>query len=34
MIFFQACVQIFVKLIKDWCGNPSNEDKVPSKSYF
>ncbi|KAF3323439.1 exportin-T-like protein [Carex littledalei] len=30
----KACVQIFIKLIKDWCGNPSSEDKLPGFRSF
>ncbi|XP_073105728.1 exportin-T-like isoform X2 [Elaeis guineensis] len=30
----ELCVQIFVKLIKDWCSNFSGEDKVPGFRRF
>ncbi|KAE8708729.1 Exportin-T [Hibiscus syriacus] len=30
----KACVQIFVKLIKDWCASPSGEEKVPGFKSF
>ncbi|KAJ4815479.1 Exportin-T [Rhynchospora pubera] len=30
----KACVQIFVRLIKDWCGNSSSEDKLPGFRNF
>ncbi|KAA0059396.1 exportin-T [Cucumis melo var. makuwa] len=30
----KACVQIFIKLIKDWCVWPSGEEKVPGFQSF
>ncbi|GMI93678.1 PAUSED [Hibiscus trionum] len=30
----KACVQIFVKLIKDWCASSSGEEKVPGFKSF
>ncbi|XP_022715279.1 exportin-T-like isoform X3 [Durio zibethinus] len=30
----EACVQIFIKLIKDWCGGPYGEEKVPGFQSF
>ncbi|GMI77867.1 PAUSED [Hibiscus trionum] len=30
----KACVQIFVKLIKDWCASSSGEEKVPGFKNF
>ncbi|XVE88621.1 hypothetical protein DITRI_Ditri19aG0084300 [Diplodiscus trichospermus] len=30
----KACVQIFIKLIKDWCGRPYGEEKVPGFQSF
>ncbi|KAG1342623.1 Exportin-T [Cocos nucifera] len=35
MLLRKLCVQIFVKLIKDWCTNSNGEDKVPGfRSYI
>ncbi|XP_010939902.1 exportin-T isoform X1 [Elaeis guineensis] len=34
MLLRKLCVQIFVKLIKDWCSNFSGEDKVPGFRRF
>ncbi|XP_010937337.1 exportin-T-like isoform X2 [Elaeis guineensis] len=35
MLLRKLCVQIFVKLIKDWCTNNNGEDKVPGfRSYI
>ncbi|XP_021890966.1 exportin-T-like [Carica papaya] len=30
----KACVQIFIRLIKDWCDRPNGEDKVPGFQNF
>ncbi|XP_077240947.1 ARM repeat superfamily protein isoform X2 [Tasmannia lanceolata] len=30
----KACVQIFIRLIKDWCVKPSGEEKVPGFQSF
>ncbi|XWS18812.1 hypothetical protein CRYUN_Cryun32bG0077100 [Craigia yunnanensis] len=30
----EACVQIFIKLIKDWCAKPYGEEKVPGLQSF
>nr|XP_009779658.1 PREDICTED: exportin-T isoform X2 [Nicotiana sylvestris] len=30
----KACVQIFIKLIKDWCARPYGEEKVPGFRSF
>ncbi|CAA0331378.1 unnamed protein product [Arabidopsis thaliana] len=30
----KACVQIFIKLIKDWCAEPYSEEKVPGFQNF
>ncbi|XP_075107327.1 exportin-T-like isoform X2 [Nicotiana tabacum] len=30
----KACVQIFIKLIKDWCARPYGEEKVPGFQSF
>ncbi|KAK4410472.1 Exportin-T [Sesamum angolense] len=30
----KACVQIFVRLIKDWCTDPNGEEKVPGFRSF
>ncbi|MBA0695622.1 hypothetical protein Goari_002235 [Gossypium aridum] len=30
----KACVQIFIKLIKDWCAKSSGEEKVPGFKSF
>lgn len=30
----KACVQIFIRLIKDWCAEPYGEDKVPGFENF
>ncbi|EOA33575.1 hypothetical protein CARUB_v10019717mg [Capsella rubella] len=30
----KACVQIFIKLVKDWCAKPYNEEKVPGFQNF
>ncbi|XP_010471283.1 PREDICTED: exportin-T [Camelina sativa] len=30
----KACVQIFIKLIKDWCAKPYSEEKVPGFQNF
>ncbi|KAG1366368.1 exportin-T [Cocos nucifera] len=34
MLLRKLCVQIFVKLIKDWCSNFNGEDKVPGFRSF
>ncbi|KAK8484954.1 hypothetical protein V6N13_023737 [Hibiscus sabdariffa] len=34
MVTRKACVQIFVKLIKDWCASSSGEEKVPGFKSF
>ncbi|KAF3452025.1 hypothetical protein FNV43_RR08121 [Rhamnella rubrinervis] len=30
----KACVQIFIRLIKDWCAKPQGEEKVPGFKKF
>ncbi|CAA2996216.1 exportin-T isoform X1 [Olea europaea subsp. europaea] len=30
----KSCVQIFIRLIKDWCGRPCGEEKVPGFQSF
>ncbi|TQD80341.1 hypothetical protein C1H46_034097 [Malus baccata] len=30
----KACVQIFIRLIKDWCAMPNGEEKVPGFQSF
>ncbi|EXB23808.1 hypothetical protein L484_009569 [Morus notabilis] len=30
----EACVQIFIRLIKDWCAKPLSEEKVPGFQNF
>ncbi|KAL4387900.1 hypothetical protein GQ457_09G005180 [Hibiscus cannabinus] len=34
MVTRKTCVQIFVKLIKDWCASSSGEEKVPGFKSF
>jgi exportin-T len=34
IIVRKACVQIFIRLIKDWCGRPFGEEKVPGFQTF
>ncbi|KAL8139792.1 hypothetical protein V2J09_005813 [Rumex salicifolius] len=34
MVVRKTCVQIFIRLIKDWCGGPFGEEKVPGFERF
>nr|XP_043615501.1 exportin-T isoform X2 [Erigeron canadensis] len=34
LVVRKACVQIFIKLIKDWCTRPFGEEKVPGFQSF
>ncbi|XP_058193799.1 exportin-T isoform X2 [Rhododendron vialii] len=34
MVVRKSCVQIFVRLIKDWCNKPYGEEKVPGFQSF
>lgn len=34
MVVRKSCVQIFVRLIKDWCNRPYGEEKVPGFQSF
>ncbi|PSR96202.1 Exportin-T like [Actinidia chinensis var. chinensis] len=34
MLVRKSCVQIFIKLIKDWCSRPFGEEKVPGFQSF